>query len=257
MKQTFSHTQLECGFIPSKPICSLPPLEFPTRSLIAIMGPNGAGKTTYLKNLAALLTPLSGQIKLPQSDKPLEHQIAVVLSNRPETDYLSLYEVAALGLEAWRAKPAFSFFPKHDKKSQEIISQALFQTNLLHLANQRASTLSDGEFKRLMIARALTQNTPILLLDEPLAFLDPENKALILKLLKETADSGKTVLFTTHEPGFSLQMATHLLLIPKQPSILSPQFFSLAEGIPSTEISQCFPSDLLKFNLKSRDFNLI
>lgn len=269
------------------------------------MGPNGAGKSTFIRTLADLIPPLQGTVSIHAAEKgsrlfprrqfgtadgsdpvPIERAAALVLSNRPDCDYLTVKEVAALGTQAWQPLPLQKLFAWGKKKprvpeadtadspgnscappaaadsdanaaAQTATKEALCQTQLWPFRNRRANSLSDGEFRRLMIARAIAQKTPIMLLDEPLAFLDPPHQIEILSLLKRLASRGKTVLFSTHDPSFSLQIADSLLLIPKSPTaaVFFPEIRPDSNDLAAA-LKRAFPSELLSFHSKRFRFEL-
>lgn len=218
------------------------------------MGKNGSGKSTLLATLSGALRPVNGKIEIHGSElskySPAARSqlLSIVLTDRPDTGYLTLYETVALGRSS-----RVSFSGRLRPSDKAIIEQALTETGLIQLAHRRAGDLSDGEFRRLMVARAIAQQTPVMLLDEPLAFLDPGHKAELLQLLCSLRDSGKTILFSTHEPGFSLHAADRLLLIDNSGVIHD---YRLPEQLPADEIEKLFQSELIAFDVESRALRL-
>ena len=166
----FSIKNISCGYKiknKSHQICFANSLEFKKGCFSAIIGSNGSGKSTFLKSLSRQLNLLDGEIYLDgkllteYSVSQLAKKIAIVLTDRPSTGYLCVYEVIALGRYPYR-----SFFGQLSNNDKIQIEKALYQTKLEKLAYQKASTLSDGEFRRLMTARAIAQESEIILLDE-------------------------------------------------------------------------------------------
>lgn len=178
-------------------------------SITALIGRNGTGKSTLLKTLCGFLPPLGGKIfwqgKALQdySRHELSHLISVVLTHRHDTEMLLVREVVEMG-----RIPYTPFSGKLRKEDKEIIEHSMAMTGVSHLADRRLVSLSDGERQRVMIAKALAQETPIILLDEPTAFLDYVAKVEILRLLRQLAkERDKTILLTTHDIRQSFSIA--------------------------------------------------
>jgi iron complex transport system ATP-binding protein len=170
--------------------------------LVCFMGPNGIGKSTLIKTFMGLQQSLSGEIKFA-SNESHERQIAVVLTDRIQHPQLTVEELITLGRYPylnWR----LTLRDDDKKKIEHSIEQARVQ----HLINKKISELSDGQMQMVMIARALAQDTPILLLDEPTAHLDLNNRVEIMNLLKRlTRETNRAILLATHELDLALQTA--------------------------------------------------
>ncbi|MBQ7056835.1 MAG: ABC transporter ATP-binding protein [Bacteroidaceae bacterium] len=178
-------------------------------SVTALIGRNGTGKSTLLKTLCGFLPPLGGEILWqgkPLSDysrRELSRMVSVVLTHRPDTEMLRVREVVEMG-----RIPYTPFSGKLRKADDEIVGESMEMTGVIHLENRRLASLSDGERQRVMIAKALAQETPVILLDEPTAFLDYIAKVEILRLLRQLAkEEGKTILLTTHDLRQSFSIA--------------------------------------------------
>lgn len=178
-------------------------------SVTALIGRNGTGKSTLLKTLCGFLPPLGGEILWqgkPLSDysrRELSRMVSVVLTHRPDTEILRVREVVEMG-----RIPYTPFSGKLRKADDEIVGESMEMTGVIHLENRRLASLSDGERQRVMIAKALAQETPVILLDEPTAFLDYIAKVEILRLLQQLAkEEGKTILLTTHDLRQSFSIA--------------------------------------------------
>jgi iron complex transport system ATP-binding protein len=194
-------------------------------TLLAILGPNGCGKTTLLHLLAGLLTPQFGSIRI--ADRSLAslsvRQRAQTLSlvgqeYLPAFDF-SVYETVLMGRTA-RLGP-FGFESPADRLA---VSGALRDTDTLDLADRRLDQLSSGQRQRVFIARALAQDTPIVLLDEPTAFLDLRHQLAIFDLLSDLkVKSAKTLLLVTHDLNLAARYAdTMLFLGSGQSSFIGP-----------------------------------
>lgn len=174
--------------------------EIQSGKLTALIGRNGVGKSTLLKTIAGLTPPISGSVKWNDLslEKLLPAQMAticsIVFTQRPPVQGLSVLAVLELGR-----------FPHHKKeknaeKDQAIIAHFSASMQIEHLLHRAIETLSDGEMQKVMIARAFIQETPIILLDEPTAFLDYIAKEEVIALLKENAiKEDKIVLFSSHD----------------------------------------------------------
>jgi len=189
--------------------------ELKAARLTALLGTNGAGKSTLIRTLSGLLTPLEGLVTLndtPLTDwKPTElaRQIALVLQEPVRNNNLSVTEFVALG-----RIPYSGWLGVLSDRDEQIINHSLSQVGIVPLARRKITQLSDGEWQKAMIARALTQETPIILLDEPTAHLDLLSKIEIVDMLRSTAvKDGKSVLFSTHDLDLTLQMADEVWLL--------------------------------------------
>jgi iron complex transport system ATP-binding protein len=174
---------------------------FAAGTLTALVGRNGAGKSSLLRILAAIDTPTAGDVLVGGKalrDIPTEKRakaISFVSTQRVRVANLLCRDVVATG----RA-PYTNWIGRISSEDREIISQSLSAVGMEAFANRAIDTLSDGEFQRVMIARALAQQTPIILLDEPTAFLDIPTRFEICRLLADLAhNSGKTIIFSTHD----------------------------------------------------------
>ena len=179
---------------------------------VALIGKNGAGKSTLLRTLSAFQPPLSGTITYPdgcstlRTAKELSTMLAVVLTDNSRIYNLSVYEVVALG-----RTPYTNFLGRKRKHDEEIILQAMARMNIEHLANRNINTLSDGERQKVMIAKALAQETEVIMLDEPTSFLDFNSRIQLFRQLKQlAAETGKSILVSTHDLELILKMANRL-----------------------------------------------
>lgn len=189
----------------------------PPSTVTALIGANGTGKSTLLRTIAGLLPPLSGHVLLngiPSTDISKHHRarsVAFVMTSKADAPYLTAQTVIETGRIPYT--PISGKLSAHD---HHCIREAMALTRTEALAHRTMSTLSDGERQRVMIARALAQDTPLLLLDEPTAFLDFSTKIEILNLLGSLAhEQGKTILLSTHDVELSLRTVDRLWLLSR------------------------------------------
>jgi len=186
--------------------------------MICFMGPNGAGKSSLLRTLAGLQKPLSGKIKLhsPTEKKANAEQIAVVLTDRLNTLNLTVAETVTFG-----RYPYLGWNIKLTAADKKIVAESIDQIHLQPLLNKKLYELSDGQMQLVMIARALAQDTPVILLDEPTAHLDLNNRVEIMNLLRDLSrTTNKAILLATHELDLALQTADLIWLTGKNQDIL-------------------------------------
>ncbi len=186
--------------------------------LIAVMGRNGCGKSTLLRTIAGLMDSLQGEIHIHNrmlatySRKELARIMGYVSTEVVRVPGLSVEGLVALG-----RYPHTNWMGKLNPADLEVIERALDLTSLQALRDRDLDELSDGERQRAMIARTLAQDTRILILDEPTAFLDLSHRYEIIDLLGNLAlEHGKTVIYSTHDLQIALQQADKIWLIHRQ-----------------------------------------
>jgi iron complex transport system ATP-binding protein len=193
--------------------------EFRGGKLTALIGRNGLGKSTLLKVLTGFLPPLSGSVSIDvdghsydvahTSKNVLARLISVVLTDKPDVDHLTVEEVVGMG-----RMPYTGFFGGFHAADRQIVAQAMASTSTTAFAHRDISELSDGERQKVMIARALAQQTPVMILDEPTAFLDYGSKVETLRLLQQMAhDNDKVILVSTHDLDIAARYADRLVTI--------------------------------------------
>lgn len=190
-------------------------VELHSGEVVCLLGPNGSGKSTLIRTLAALHPKLSGSIKLYGDNldgfsiRDLARQISTVLTDRITVGNLSVYELVSFG-----RSPYTGWMGSLKPEDQETVEWAIRATGIERFVARDILRLSDGERQKVMIARALAQDTSTILLDEPTAHLDLPNRVEITRLLRELAhETQKGILFSTHELDLALKAADTLWLI--------------------------------------------
>ena len=185
-----------------------------------MLGPNGCGKSTLLRTLAGLQPAIEGEFRIQNSEfrSQTSKEVALVLTERLSMDNTTVHDVVAMG-----RYPYTSFLGGLTAEDERIIAESLekvgFQnSDVRNQSSEVAKTFfnahSDGEKQRILIAKALAQQTPIILLDEPTAHLDLPHRILVLRLLRQLAhEQGKTMLISTHELDLALALSDRILLM--------------------------------------------
>lgn len=228
--------------------------DLPAGSLISLIGPNGVGKSTLIRTLCGVQPPLEGTIEISgmhldqMSSLERAKSIAVVLTEAPASRNLTAAEFITLG-----RYPHTNWMGKMAETDRESIERAMRDTDTWSLANKRCIELSDGQMQRVAIARALAQDTPLILLDEPLTHLDLYHRAAVLKLLRELVDrTGKLILFSTHEIDLAISHSDQMILMSQQ-----GVFFDRPDALISAGyFDHLFPGKGLEFDAINRRFKL-
>ena len=210
--------------------------------LTCLLGANGVGKSTLLRTLSAFQPKISGEVLFTVyslqftddysdgaeglaskstvnkkdvssfTDKELSKLIGVVLTEKPDIRNMTVRELVALG-----RSPYTGFWGTCSKEDLSIVDESIDMVGISPLARRPVHTLSDGERQKVMIAKALAQQTPVIFLDEPTAFLDYPSKVEVLLLLRRICQqAGKTILLSTHDVELALQLADIIWLMEKQ-----------------------------------------
>lgn len=194
-------------------------LELLPGQMVCFMGPNGIGKSSLIRTLSGLQKPLAGKIDIHHSpgDNNRAKQISVVLTDKILAANMTVYEVVAFG-----RYPYLEWNIRLSETDNRIIEQSISLVHIEHLTGKKLHELSDGQLQMVMIARALAQDTPIILLDEPTAHLDLNNRVEIMKLLRKLSrTTNKAILVATHELDLALQLADWIWLTGRNKNILT------------------------------------
>lgn len=213
MQITLSH--LSVGYKVGHAVVSDINLTLQSGKLACLIGENGVGKSTLLKTLTGFLPKLEGSLLLDGKDisefsqRALARQISIVLTQKPDVQNLTVEEIVGLG-----RSPYTGFFGKLHANDQQIVDESIIAVGIEKLKNRMIQTLSDGERQKVMIAKALAQQTPVIFLDEPTAFLDFSSKVETFQLLQRMAhEMGKLVLLSTHDLELAVRFSDTLLQV--------------------------------------------
>jgi iron complex transport system ATP-binding protein len=193
-------------------------LSLPRGQMVCFMGPNGAGKSSLLRTIAGLQKPLAGGIEwqAPGTGQNA-NRIAIVLTDRLTALNFTVREIVTFG-----RYPYVGWNLRLSPQDEERIESAIDYIKLRPLLDKKLYELSDGQVQMIMIARALAQDTPVILLDEPTAHLDLNNRVEMMNLLRQlTRTTGKAILLATHDLDLALQTADLIWLTDKNQNILS------------------------------------
>lgn len=198
--------------------------------LTCLLGANGVGKSTLLRTLSAFQPKMAGKIVLIEekgerreekdisdyTDKELSWRIGVVLTEKPDVRNMSVRELVSLG-----RSPYTGFWGTYSKEDLLVVDEAIAQVGIEALSQRMVHTLSDGERQKVMIAKALAQQTPVIYLDEPTAFLDYPSKVEVLQLLRRISrEAGKTIFLSTHDVELALQLADTIWLMNRGENVI-------------------------------------
>lgn len=220
----------------------------------ALIGRNGTGKSTLLRTIAALVKPLAGEIIVDgrplteMTPREIASRISFVSTEEVRTANLRVADVVGLG----RA-PYTNWIGTLSTADREAVSRALTLVGMEAFAAKTMDTLSDGERQRVMIARALAQDTPIILLDEPTAFLDLPNKYEICLLLRRLAHKqGKSIIFSTHDLGIALEMCDTIAMIDSGRFV----YGTAAKLVEDGDIQRLFDGTSVSFDIAGNTVRL-
>ena len=199
--------------------------------LTCLLGANGVGKSTLLKTLSSFQPKTGGEILLEgrelseYSDKQLSRLIGVVLTEKPDVRNMTVRELVSLG-----RSPYTGFWGTYSKDDLQVVDEAIAMVGIEPLKKRMVHTLSDGERQKVMIAKALAQQTPVIYLDEPTAFLDYPSKVEVLQLLcRISREADKVIFLSTHDVELALQMADTIWLMTQGESVAIGSPKTLAE----------------------------
>jgi iron complex transport system ATP-binding protein len=221
---------------------------------ISIIGRNGEGKSTLIKTLTTLIPAIAGTILIDNkniidvSENEKSRLISVVLTNK-----VTIYNISVFDFVAYGRYPYTNWLGIKTSNDNDFINQAIELCGINHLINKLYSELSDGERQKVNIARAIAQNTPIIILDEPTAHLDLVNKIEVFKLLKLLVEQHqKTIIISTHQIELALQLSDKIWLINQQKIVSnSPQVL-----IKNGSIERLFENTNVIFNSSTNSFTV-
>lgn len=183
--------------------------------LIALIGANGIGKSTLLKTITGIQKPLSGTVSLNEKNiheldsLSLAQNLSLVLTEKLPPSNLTVFELIALGRQ-----PYTNWIGKLTEHDIAKVNEAMELTQISYLATKKHYEISDGQLQKVMVARALAQDTPLIILDEPTTHLDLLHKVALFKLLKKlTQETEKCILFSTHDIDMAIQLSDEIIIM--------------------------------------------
>ncbi len=223
--------------------------------LVCLFGANGIGKSTLLRTISGVQPALGGVIEIKSRDltayssKELSKLIGIVYTDRTLAGALTVEELVSLGRQ-----PYTGFFGRLGDYDHKIVCDAIETVGMSHKSRDYVATLSDGERQKAMIARALAQKTPIIILDEPTAFLDVASRIETMRLLRQLAQSQqKAVLLSTHDVGLSLPLADRLWLVTAGSTVIEGPISQL---IADGTLNSLFLNSNVAFDSAVMDFRV-
>ncbi|WP_299556221.1 ABC transporter ATP-binding protein [Seonamhaeicola sp.] len=229
-------------------------IELKKGELVGLIGANGIGKSTLLRTLTRVQPELNGNIAINEkrlqdySNLELAKALSIVLTESLVSKNLTVFELVALGRQ-----PYTNWVGNLSEDDVQMVNKALEQTNISDLKNKKCFELSDGQFQKVMISRALAQDTDIIILDEPTTHLDMYHKAYVLKLLQKLAkDTNKTILFSSHEIDLAIQLCDKLVVMTDNQVVSDEPCNLILKGT----FDKLFPKDLISFDDETGSFRV-
>ncbi|MUP47124.1 ABC transporter ATP-binding protein [Gramella sp. BOM4] len=229
-------------------------IEIKEGELIAVIGVNGAGKSTLLRTLSGIQPGLSGEVfisdkKISKIDpSELSKNISLVLTEQLISKNLSVLELVALGRQ-----PYTNWIGRLNRTDLKKVMHAIKLVDIEEIRNKKCHELSDGQFQKALIARALAQDTSLIILDEPTTHLDLFHKAYVLKLLQQLSrETKKAILFASHEINLALQLCDKMLILKNKKALYGQP----VDLIQSDSFKDLFPSHLIHFDKESSSFKI-
>lgn len=219
-----------------------------------MVGINGVGKSTFLRTISRIQPSLSGKIKIAGEDpvqlsaEKLSTLISLVLTEQPLSKNLSVAELVALGRQ-----PYTNWIGSLTAEDRKMVKNALALVKIEDLQGKKCYELSDGQLQKVLISRALAQDTPLMILDEPTSHLDMYHKAQVLKLLKDLSlSTKKAVVFATHEINLALQLCDSIILMKPDEVVQDTPGQLIQKG----HLESIFPEDLIVFDRATETFRI-
>lgn len=226
-----------------------------TGELVGVVGANGVGKSTLLRTLIGAQPVLEGSVNicgeslLAFSPMELATQMSVVLTDQTRASNLTVFELISLGRQ-----PYTNWIGTLTEEDIMVINKVIDQFKLKSVADKHCYELSDGQRQKVLIARAIAQETPLIILDEPTTHLDLYHKSYIFRLLRNlTKEMGKTIVFSSHEIELAIQLCDKILLMTDKKVIFDSPCRLISEGV----FHQLFPKELICFNPDNGTFSIV
>lgn len=230
-------------------------IHFEKSTLIALVGGNGIGKSTLLRTLTGIQKPLSGSVLLIGKDLKsynalaLAKHLSLVLTDKLPPSNLTVFELIALGRQ-----PYTNWLGKVTATDLVQINHAMQLTNTADLSHKKHFEISDGQLQKVLIARALAQDTPLIVLDEPTTHLDLFQKVAIFKLLKKLSqETNKCILFSTHDIDLAIQSADEMIVMTESAVVQDTPCNLILKGV----FQALFKNEHLLFDSKKGKFMIL
>lgn len=258
MHKTVLHTKnLTIGYTKGKQIIKVQDdisLSLSSGKLIALIGKNGIGKSTFLKTITGIIPPISGEVELKNRNistyepNDLAQELSLVLTEALPPSNLTVYEIVALGRQ-----PYTNWLGTLTEEDKSKINDAISITGISDFIHKKHFEISDGQLQKVMIARALAQDTSLIILDEPTTHLDLVHKVTLLKLLQKLAhETNKTILYSTHDLDLAIQLADEMIVFTEE-TIYSDQPCNLiSDGV----FEKIFSNDNIVFDSVNGKFKI-
>ncbi len=248
--------QLQIGYAQKKTSLKVcPPIDhsFSVGQINTIIGLNGSGKTTLIKTIGGILPALDGGVFIHDRNlktikkEVISKEISLVLTAPLASENMSVYELVSMG-----RYPYTNWLGKMDNKNHQSICQAIEFVGIENHTHKKVYELSDGQKQKALVAKAIAQDTPYIILDEPTSHLDLHHKAQLLKLLQRMSkQSRKTVIFSTHDIEMALAYSDAILVLDKD----KIKHGSPASLIEAGVFNELFPKDHISFNTQTASFS--
>lgn len=201
--------------------------------LISLVGANGIGKSTLLRTLCGIQKPITGNVSLNEKDiqsyepQALAQNLSLVLTEKLPPSNLTVFELVALGRQ-----PYTNWLGKLSEEDLEKVHQAIQLTQIENLSNKKHFEISDGQLQKVLIARALAQDTPLIILDEPTTHLDLLHKVSVFKLLKKLSqETNKCILFSTHDIDLAIQLSDEMIVMTENNVVQDEPCNLISKGV--------------------------
>lgn len=235
-KNILSTSNLSVGYSTKKgknTIASKLNLCLEAEKLIALVGANGIGKSTLLRTLTGIQKPLDGKVYLNSKSihdfgaLDLAQNLSVVLTEKLPPSNLTVFELIALGRQ-----PYTNWLGKLSDEDYEKINNAIALTYIENLLDKKHYEISDGQLQIVLIARALAQDTPLIILDEPTTHLDLPHKVSVFKLLKKLSqETDKCILFSTHDVDLAIQLSDEMIVMTDETVVQDQPCNLITQGV--------------------------
>lgn len=255
LKNILSTSNLSIGYTSKKEnivIAENLNLNLQSGKLVALIGANGIGKSTLLRTLCGIQKPLSGTVLLNDKDirtydsSALAKNMSLVLTDKLPPSNLTVFELVALGRQ-----PYTNWLGKLSADDLEKVNQAMELTQIEHLSTKKHHEISDGQLQKVLVARALAQDTPLIILDEPTTHLDLLHKVSIFKLLKKLSETtNKCILFSTHDIDLAIQLSDEMMVMTENEVVKDQPCNLITKGV----FNSLFKDEQIVFDGKKGKF---